>query len=377
MCSRCFPGIEPEYKSLVFSKVKPIFDLIAVQEQNGDAQKDAEWLAAEERRLRHGHAKQTQLNAQSINHPGPVIGKDFVADGRPLRPASRSPTTPNAYSHNPRQPPRELASQFLPYPQTYALQQTVPSMAAYGSIYPYPMLQPQPFQGYSRTPEVHPFQTSIPPSHYSHYDNSYQKPDIEPAHSIRAASSGRFSVVESSESASELRFSPSSRSGSQHAIPKLGFTVTEASSAGSVQTAGTSSTGRSHPSAEGRHLHLPESEGSMSRVSEDERREAGPTPTQLDPANPFSPFSQPQLFATQASQARQRSAKKAELRPTRSVSPIGQGRPESSVEAPGMPYPRPDALATTDSQDSMRSAGYSTEASYVNALGSLLQDVHF
>jgi hypothetical protein len=115
----------------------------------------------------------------------------------------------------------------------------------------------------------------------------------------------------------------------------------------------------------------------MLRVSEEERRDAGPTPIQLDPANPFSPFSQPQLFATQASQARQRSAKKAELRPTRSVSPIGQGRPESSVEAHAMPYPRPDGLPATDSQDSVRSATYSTEASYVNALGSLLKDVHF
>lgn len=248
-------------------------------------------------------------------------------------------------------------------------------MAAFGSIYPCPMMQPQQFQGYSRKPEEYAFQPRMQPNHHDQY--SFQKGDIEPAPSLPAASSSRFSMVESSESASDSHFSPFSRSGSQHAIPKLGFTVTVASSAGSVQTAGTSSTGRSFQSTPGRHLDLPEAAGNMSRLSEDGRREPAPSGIQLNTANPFSPFSQPQLAATQASQAKDRSAKKAELRPTRSVSPIGQGRPESSIADHARQYPRPDTISASDSRDSIQSATSAAEASYVNALGSLLKDVHF
>lgn len=96
----------------------------------------------------------------------------------------------------------------------------------------------------------------------------------------------------------------------------------------------------------------------------------------LEVANPFSPFSQPQLFAEQALQAKHKSAKKAVLRPTRSVSPIGHGRPEAPIEDAVDKHSRREAPSSADVLDSGESASYPTEDSYVYALGSLLQDVH-
>lgn len=380
MCSRCFPGIEPEYKSLVFSKVKPIFDFIAVQEQGGDAQKDAEWLAAEERRLRHGHLKhvqpQTQTQSSITAHSGPVIGKDFIADSRPLRQTSRSPAMPSAYTREMK--PHDFPTPFMPYtapvPQNHAMHQGVPALTAFGSIYPYNMIQPQPFQRYDRPAEEYAFRPAVQHEHMNQY--SFQKSAVEPAPSIQAASSSRFSMVESSESASEPHLSPFSKSGSQHTIPRLGFTVTEASSVGSIQSAGTASTGRSFLGEDRRHWDLPKFAGDGSRDCGDVHPAAGVSGAEPNASNPFSPFGHPQLLATQASQVRQRSARKAELLSTRSISPIGHEQTGSPVEVNRMQDLHADTFSASNSQESMKSATFSSEASYVNALGSLLKDVH-
>jgi hypothetical protein len=182
-------------------------------------------------------------------------------------------------------------------------------------------------------------------------------------------------VVASSESASDARFSPFSRSGSQQTLPKVGFTVTEASSMGSIQTIGTSSSGKSLRDTEKREVGSSVHASGLSKTSEQAQIGIDHHLATPDVANPFSPFSQPHVFAEQALQAKHRSAKKAVLRPTRSVSPIGHGRPEAPAEDATMEHSHREAPSSPDVSHAEESASYATEESYVYALGSLLQDV--
>lgn len=381
VCSRCFPGIEPEYKSLVFNKVKPIFDFIAVQEQNGDAQKDAEWLAAEERRMRHEHLKYNQNGT----HSGPVIGKQFVADsGRPPRQSSHSPSLQDSYPTVQRSLPT-LPVQYLPYPHSYAGQQAGPfrTVGSVGSVYHYPMVDPNPLFGYGhrakgsahRPVAQHDSYLQSVSQQDTYHQYSFPRTDIQLPTSLHPASSSRFSAVASSESASDSRFSPFSRSGSQQTLPKVGFTVTEASSMGSIQTIGTSSSGKSLREAEKREAQSSSHALGLSKTSEQVQLGIDHRLETQDVENPFSPFSQPQVFAEQVLQAKHRSAKKAVLRPTRSVSPIGHGRPEAPVDDVSMEHSHREAPSSPDVLESEESASYATEESYVYALGSLLQDV--
>ncbi|KAJ9104569.1 hypothetical protein QFC21_002067 [Naganishia friedmannii] len=371
VCSRCFPGIEPEYKSLVFSKVKPVLDYIAIQEQSGEAQKDAEWLAAEERRLRQGHSK--QMPGQL--HNGPIIGKQFVADAKPQRQQSRSPRLQDAHHLDQQERHSGFPPQYYAYPQNILMHHHMPSVGSFRPVYPYPTAQPGSLGAYH--PVGHDGFAFQHPAAQEGNNNRFNSTGMERENApfLQPASS-RFSLVES-ESASEYQFSPFSRSGSQQAMPKLGFAVTNSSSLASVQTAASSSNkalASDHPSGQFSKLRSP-SDRSLSSV---DQKNHELSPENSGASDPFSPFSQPQIFIKQALQARHKSAKKAELRPTRSVSPIGHGRPETSSS-------ESEAMATAKAENGQQSSDISKQVqdppfpsgdSYVNVLGSLLQDVH-
>lgn len=72
VCSRCFPGIEPDYKVVVFNYVQPVLQIVAQQEQHAEIQRGTEWLAGEERRLRR--------EQQQANYQGPEVGRKYIAD---------------------------------------------------------------------------------------------------------------------------------------------------------------------------------------------------------------------------------------------------------------------------------------------------------
>lgn len=144
---------------------------------------------------------------------------------------------------------------------------------------------------------------------------------------------------------------------------------------GSIQTIGTSSSAKSLRDAEKREVGSSAHASGVSKTSEQTQLEIDHHLATPDGANPFSPFSQPQLFAEQALQAKHRSAKKAVLRPTRSVSPIGHGRPEGPIEDTAMEHSHRGDPSSPDVLEAEENASYATEESYVYALGSLLQDV--
>ncbi|KAJ9115116.1 hypothetical protein QFC22_005446 [Naganishia vaughanmartiniae] len=367
VCSRCFPGIEPEYKSLVFSKVKPVLDYIAVQEQSGEAQKDAEWLAAEERRLRQGHSK--QMPGQL--HNGPIIGKQFVADSKVQRQQSRSPRLQDGHHLEQQERHSGFPPHYYGYAQNVLMHHQMPSVGSFRPVYPYPTAQPS-LGGYPVGHDAFAFQHPVAQEINNRFNSTGM--DRERAPFLQPASS-RFSLVES-ESASEYQFSPFSRSGSQQAMPKLGFTITNSSSVASVRTAASSS-GKSlagdQQGGQFRKLRSP-SDSSLNSL---DKKDQGLSPENSSAPDPFSPFSQPQLFAKQALQARHKSAKKAELRPTRSVSPIGHGRPDISSEngSTATTSAEHDERASQNAQQ-VQDPSFPSGDSYVNVLGSLLQDVH-
>ncbi|KAJ9125027.1 hypothetical protein QFC24_002961 [Naganishia onofrii] len=368
VCSRCFPGIEPEYKSLVFSKVKPVLDYITIQEQSGEAQKDAEWLAAEERRLRQGHSR--QMPGQL--HNGPIIGKQFVADAKVQRQQSRSPRLQDAHHLEQQERYSGLPPQYYAYPQSVVMHHQMPSAGSFRPVYPYPPAQPASIGGYPVGRDGFAFQHPIA-QEGNHRFNPIGV-DRENTSFLQPASS-RFSLVES-ESASEYQFSPFSRSGSQQAMPKLGFTVTNSSSVASVLTAASSSGKSLTSDQQAGQFSQPRSSSNKS-LSALDKNDSGLSPEGSSASDPFSPFSQPQIFVKQALHARHKSAKKTELRPTRSVSPIGHGRPEilSENEATSTAKAEHGERAAENAKQ-VQDASFPSGDSYVSALGSLLQDVH-
>lgn len=214
----------------------------------------------------------------------------------------------------------------------------------------------------------------------SHQQYSFQRTDTRPVVSLQPTTSSRFSVIASSESASESRFSPFSRSGSQHALPKVGLTVTAASSLASVQTVLTSSSGKSLQEGkgregDGREVGITAHTRGFSTSPDDMQVDSERLSATPEAMKPFSPFTQPHLFAEQALHARHSSAKKTVLRPTRSVSPIGHGRPQPPLEDADPKHPKQETPPSPAVVGSEENAAYATEESYVYALGSLLQDV--
>lgn len=307
-------------------------------------------------------------------HNGPIIGKQFVADAKVQRQQNRSPRLQDAHYVEQQERRPSFPPSYYAFPQNVLMHHQMPSVGTFRPVYPSPSTQPASIGRYPVKHNSFAFQHSVAQEGNSQFNTTVS--DRENTPFLQPVSS-RFSLVDS-ESASEYQFSPFSRSGSQQAIPKLGLTVTNSSSFTSVRTTA-SSAGKSlesdHPGGQSSKLPSP-SEQSLSSL---DKKDQGLAPETSNASDPFSPFSQPQIFVKQALQARHKSAKKAELRPTRSVSPIGHGRPEMPTEneANAISTGKAEQIERPfENSQQVQDPPFPSGDSYVNVLGSLLQDVH-